>query len=258
MVCVRQLTEREGGGHCVSWHFLQGQEAVSWEGSCLDGAPSALLSLIPTVDESYCNAKPTYTYRGFQSGTMCEPSTADRGADTSTSLAADFPARTYRPQDAAPDSTEPNQDYGKSLHASSGKCSPRTSSSKTPRCYALEDLCESSKILPPAGITRAGMCWALPTSAPRTRASACGSWPTPTTRRVINDHALASQEWGRKRNWQGVLGLPGLMTSQNGISGKVLNPQFVEALMGWPLGWTALEPLATDRFQQWLQWHGKF
>ena len=27
----------------------------------------------------------------------------------------------------------------------------------------------------------------------------------------------------------------------------------VETLMGWPTGWTALQPLATDRFRQWLR-----
>lgn len=38
--------------------------------------------------------------------------------------------------------------------------------------------------------------------------------------------------------------------------GGKLNPTWVEWLMGWPLGWTDLEPLATDRFQQWLEQHG--
>jgi len=35
-------------------------------------------------------------------------------------------------------------------------------------------------------------------------------------------------------------------------AGGQLNPDWVEWLMGWPIGWTALEPLATDKFQQWL------
>jgi hypothetical protein len=35
------------------------------------------------------------------------------------------------------------------------------------------------------------------------------------------------------------------------------NPEWVEWYMGWPIGWTALEPLATDKFQQWLNSHGK-
>lgn len=33
---------------------------------------------------------------------------------------------------------------------------------------------------------------------------------------------------------------------------------FREWMMGWPLGWTASEPLATDRYQQWCDWHGKY
>jgi len=38
--------------------------------------------------------------------------------------------------------------------------------------------------------------------------------------------------------------------------GGMLNPTWVEWLMGWPLGWTALEPLAMDKYQQWLEQHG--
>jgi hypothetical protein len=35
-----------------------------------------------------------------------------------------------------------------------------------------------------------------------------------------------------------------------------LNPYWVEWLMGWPIGWTDCEPLATDRFRLWLRLHG--
>jgi hypothetical protein len=38
--------------------------------------------------------------------------------------------------------------------------------------------------------------------------------------------------------------------------GGHLNPTWVEWLMGWPLGWTAFEPLATDKFRLWLRSHG--
>lgn len=41
-------------------------------------------------------------------------------------------------------------------------------------------------------------------------------------------------------------------------SGGRLNPEWVEWLMGWPIGHTALKPLETDRYQEWLRWHGKF
>ncbi len=35
-----------------------------------------------------------------------------------------------------------------------------------------------------------------------------------------------------------------------------LNPRWVEWLMGWPIGWTSLEPLETDKFRLWLSQHG--
>jgi hypothetical protein len=38
--------------------------------------------------------------------------------------------------------------------------------------------------------------------------------------------------------------------------GGSLNPTWVEWLMGWPLGWTDLKPLAMDKFRQWQQQHG--
>jgi hypothetical protein len=37
-----------------------------------------------------------------------------------------------------------------------------------------------------------------------------------------------------------------------------LNPRFLEWHMGWPVGWSKSEPLATDKFREWQQQHGKF
>ena len=39
------------------------------------------------------------------------------------------------------------------------------------------------------------------------------------------------------------------------IDGR-LNPEWVEWLMGWPMGWTELRPLEMDRFHEWSRWHG--
>ena len=35
-----------------------------------------------------------------------------------------------------------------------------------------------------------------------------------------------------------------------------MSPMWVEWLMGWPIGWTALQPLETGRFRQWCDSHG--
>ena len=51
----------------------------------------------------------------------------------------------------------------------------------------------------------------------------------------------------------------GAMARREAIAGGTngqLNPTWVEWLMGWPLGWTDLKPLATARFQQWQHLHG--
>lgn len=40
--------------------------------------------------------------------------------------------------------------------------------------------------------------------------------------------------------------------------GASLNPDWVEWLMGWPIGWTGLKQLATGRFRQWRRSHGGF
>ena len=39
-------------------------------------------------------------------------------------------------------------------------------------------------------------------------------------------------------------------------SAKRLNPRFVEWLMGFPTGWTDLQPLETASYLQWQQLHG--
>jgi len=41
------------------------------------------------------------------------------------------------------------------------------------------------------------------------------------------------------------------------FNGGKLNPMWVEWLMGWPLGWTDLKPLETDKFQKWQDEHGR-
>jgi hypothetical protein len=39
------------------------------------------------------------------------------------------------------------------------------------------------------------------------------------------------------------------------VAGGPLNPRWVEWLMGWPVGWTALNALETAKCREWLQQH---
>ncbi len=39
------------------------------------------------------------------------------------------------------------------------------------------------------------------------------------------------------------------------VVGGRLNPPFVEQMMGWPVGWTASEPVETESFRRWQREH---
>jgi len=77
-------------------------------------------------------------------------------------------------------------------------------------------------------------------------------WPTPTSR----DHKDGTAKSCENVPVNALLGravhVGGTPTPQ-----MTLNPAWVEWLMGWPIGFTDLEPLAMDRFQQWLRSHGR-
>lgn len=45
--------------------------------------------------------------------------------------------------------------------------------------------------------------------------------------------------------------IPGYLIRSEEAGGS-LNPNWVEWLMGWPIGWTDSKPLETDKFRQWL------
>lgn len=106
-------------------------------------------------------------------------------------------------------------------------------------------------------------------------------WPTPTVCGNYNRKGLSKtsgdglatavkkKTWPTPlaRDWKGSIGrsLKGLemdlptAVKRGGDQTQptTLNPAWVEWLMGWPIGWTDLKPLETDKFQQWLDSHGK-
>jgi hypothetical protein len=101
-------------------------------------------------------------------------------------------------------------------------------------------------------------------------------WPTPVTRGL--DGGSHSRAALKKRKWPTPVASmakgssPGALTRKSGADrsndrldhavmdsdGGQLNPAWVEWLMGWPIGWTELKPLAMARFQEWQQQHGKY
>ena len=256
----------------MSWHYLQGQEVESWEGDCLDGAPSALSSLIPTPEASCLPDRLTDALTDSQSGTTCEPLTARDGAEMSMSLAEDFHVRTSAQPERELESPEQSPVCGRTWHALSVRFDLVSCSWKTVRCLFPEDLPWSSVTLPRWGMMRDGECWELNTPELPTSDTDSGLWPTPvadgdrTTNYAQGGTSLgfAVRNWptptchdrkgasGAKRG-KGATGGPCLTM----VVGGTLSPMWVEWLMGWPVGWTDCDALEMDRFRQWFDSHGK-
>lgn len=68
-------------------------------------------------------------------------------------------------------------------------------------------------------------------------------WPTPTS---------SEHKYRKSGDSQQSKSLGGI-AARTGVG--QLNPQWVEWLMGWPIGWTDLEPLEMVKFQEWQQQH---
>jgi hypothetical protein len=272
----------------MSWHFLQEQEEASWEASCLDGAPCALSSLIPTV-AAYCSPDSGMdSFRDSRSGTTSLRSTAGRGADGSMSLAGDFPATTLVPQARGLELTEPEAACGAKWRELSVRFDRDSSSWKTHRCLLSEDLPWCSVTLPKWGMMLGGVLWGRTTLLLRTCATESGFWPTPNA----SDHkgagragqlrdrldyavergatkskvywptpqAYDSKDTGPhgSKSWRNHVTRRSLLAAsvkQPENNGK-LNPDWVEWLIGWPIGFTALSPLATANVRQWCDSHG--
>jgi hypothetical protein len=286
----------------MSWRFLQAGVAASWEENSLDGAPDALLKLIPTAKGASLLASAMRSSNHSPSGMTSAPSTARPGADTSTSSAVDSHARTSAQQAEAQASTASSRGSGERWRGSLARYDRDTHSWKTAQYSLAGVLDEFSGTWPRWGLMRDGACWEQMTLAPGTKESASGLLPTlrsaegerggrgdliQAPRGNQNSHFKLSTltvngNYNRKgaspRSGDGlVTALKKLPTLQardwKGSSGRSakgmerdlpsalgvgqLNPTWLEWFMGWPIGWTELEPLEMDKFQQWLRLHGE-
>jgi hypothetical protein len=235
----------------MSWHYLQGQEEASWAESSLDGAPSALSRLSPMHARCSSPDNATDISLGSQSGMTSVPSTATHGAGPLTSSAVGFHAKTSRRRGKALASKASAPDSGLSSLASLARFDRDTCLWKTPQCSLLADSDVFSETWPRWGTMQGGECWALSTPVRHIEESESGSWPTPR-KQMSRKCIVRDVEKGHKSNLEEVVAC-----LDPGAIGGSLNPPWVEWLMGWPIGWTDLRPLETDRFQQWFDLHGR-
>lgn len=111
-------------------------------------------------------------------------------------------------------------------------------------CSSAEALPWSSVTLPKWGMTRSGIVYQRRNAARRIVATGSGSWPTPVASMAKGSSpASLIRKSGRDRSRDR------LDHAVMALHGGPLNPEWVEWLMGWPIGWTDLRPLGMGRFR---------
>ena len=261
----------------MSWLFSQALVEASLAEGYLDGEPFAPSSTTPTPQAFLYPDKTTGTFDPSRFGMTCARLTEDLGHRLWTWSVVASPVRTSVLPGKARASTGSKADSGWKWRASFAKWSPATSTWRTRQVSLLGDSEEFSETWPRWGSMRDGECLALTTPMLATSGKESGFWPTirasdserggrgdllQAVRGNTNSHfkkyptprANDSQKRGNFNPAEKRNGLAGAIRSE---SHGLLNPNWVEWLMGWPIGWTALQPLETDRFREWQQQHGK-
>ena len=282
----------------MSYTFLQEQGEESSAGCFSDIEPFVRSKLNLTAEKSSCNDSETASCRGSRSGTMCEPSTESRGEELQTLCAEASPAKILVLPETGQESQENDQDCGQNLHGSLAKYDPITHSLKTHQCLLFADSMQLCLTLPDWGMMRDGVLWEQTTRVRPTEESESGYWLTPTVFQVVGgkdrrekrtkyrasvgrkdtpgclaEQVNNPQMWPTptRRDYKGAR-LPETMekTGRNADTNSLpdavehrgepgrLNPTWVEWLMGWPTGWSALKPLGMDSVVLWQQQHGIF
>ena len=140
-----------------------------------------------------------------------------------------------------------------------GKYDPNTHSWKTCQGFLALDTSEPSLVLfTKHGIMQNGVLSELLMLAQHIEEKGYGFWPTISARE--------GRDWSKAKILARLDKGDGLAkricnkSQTTRLSEQIcgLNPYFGEKWMGWPIGWTDLEPLAMDKFQSWPQQHINF
>lgn len=239
---------------------------------------SAPLSVMPTPHKFWRNDKTMEHSRLSQFGLTCAVLTEADGEALLTAFLEDSRARTLASPETVTDSTGHDPQCGSRWRGSLAKYDPQESKWKTAQCSLLGDSEEFLETWPKWGTTVDGELFLLPVPVLHTEESESGFWPTPNACKAANETRLTCSGDGRtkpnKLGWavaQKMYPTPVASmykgSSENSLTrkdgrdrtrdrldhfiyahhGGKLNPEWTEWLMGWPIGWTDLKPLGTDK-----------
>jgi hypothetical protein len=273
----------------MSWLFSQVLVAEYLGENYLDGEQSVPLSGNSTQLAYLPQDKMTDFSRLSRFGMMFKPLTEQLGKELLMSYQAAFRAKTSLPQEKVQELTESVQECGKRWQGLLARYDPNTHSLRTVQCSLFEDLNQSLQTWPRWGSMRNGECFQQPMLVQIIQENEFGlsvKYPTPTVGMVTGGqnpekggqvglgYMARKNKWptpdancgqrGTQPKWttKRPSGHPAQYSINQAVrdveqnNGGPLNPMWVEWLMGWPLGWTDLKPLETDKSLCVPQQHG--
>jgi hypothetical protein len=231
----------------MSWHYLQGRAEASSEAICWDGVAFAP-SKSKTTLGAYClRDSATESCLASRYGMTLRRSTGTNGEAALTWFQGDSRVRTYQPSEKGPDLPAPDLDCGPKWPGSLAKYNPALYSWKTAQCSLFGGLELYSETWPRWGMMRDGECWAHEVAVDLWNESGFGL-PAPT--KCMGKRGWGISNTGRARYSEEL--------QENARRfGYKPHPSVLEWAMGWIPTWTRLVPLATARFQRWLDSHGR-
>lgn len=229
------------------WRSSQAPEVASLEGSSLDGNASVQSSGNPTPLLYLPPDRMKAFSRLSRYGMTFRPLTEGHGAALLTWYREAFLARTSAPQEREQELTGSGAACGNTWQGSLAKYDRATCSWRTRQFSLLGDLELFSETWPRWGTMRNGECSERLMPGHLTRENVSGLWPTPTKQDSKHREVEPSYKNGTAKY--------GAIPLHVKVGGE-LNVDWVEWLMGWPTGWTALVAQETARFQQWYASHG--
>jgi hypothetical protein len=145
--------------------------------------------------------------------------------------------RTSAMQEKVQGLTGNDLDSGTNTTALFARLDPVTSSWKTSQLSFIEGLTEYSETWPEAGMMRNGQVYRHVPWVRHICDSACSLWPTPTASMDRRGFGIPLHDRSFRYNRSTTLRVQELV----GKHGWRIHPNFTEALMGFPLDWSAIE-----------------
>ena len=236
----------------MSWLFSQALVEEYLGDIFLDGEQSAPLNGNP-IQQAYCAPdKMTAFSRLSRFGMTYKPLTASRGEELCKSYREVFLVRTLVPQGKAQELMENDLECGEKWRASFAKYNPDSCSWKTHQCSLLGGLDEFSETWPQWGLMRNGECWEQIPLVFLITEPEFGWLPTPIATDWKGGCSAIRKDRGKPRT-DSIR-----MYIKTKFNITYPHPNFLEALMDWPEGWTELKPLETGKCHFVLQPHGEF